>query len=287
VSHPSIVTDQHIDTATRLEWQARTYARGLRLGKHVSKKVGLGMEFNQFRSYVQGDDLRRLDWKMYAKTHDYFIRQSDVERNQQLQIIIDNSKSMDYQEKGTSKLDYAKLITATLTYIIAQQGDQFGWRSDDYTFVNSFGLHNWRRSLLDLDKLSSSNETSLPSGNAQNGMLLWITDGYMEHQTIDKFLLTQNNPNQEIVLFHLVGRQEEELAFDANSKFVDLETGEELQVNAKQYADTYQANLGEHFHQIKRSCMNQGVVYRKIYLQDDFSQVLRNFLADYNHLTQS
>jgi len=78
---------------------------------------------------------------------------------------------------------------------------------------------------------------------------------------------------------------EEDFTFESNTKFVDLETQEEIQVNAKQYAEDYKARLGQHIHDVKRHCLNNGIVYEKIYLQDDLQKALQIFLANYNRLT--
>ena len=279
-----------IESAASLEWRARNLAKGLNLGKHKSKKLGVGMEFNQFRNYVQGDDIRLLDWKMYAKTGQYFIRQSDVETIHNLHVSIDNSKSMDYVETGISKIDLAKIITATLSYIMGQQADQFSWQSGSVAFAKSQGLKNWRRSLLALDKLESDDQPSLISQQKtrtkDSGIHLWITDLYLDKEAFDQFVANNYNPNRELIIFHLIGRNEEVLNFDASSKFIDLESGIEMHVNAQKIAKQYQDALCQHIHQIKRTCQNKGIVYRKIYLQADLKNELRSFLMDYNSLTQ-
>ena len=278
----------HIDSAASLEWKSRSLAKGLNLGKHESKKLGVGMEFDQFRNYVQGDDIRLLDWKMYAKTGQYFIRQSAIETNHSLLVSIDNSKSMDYIEAGTSKMDLAKIITATLTYIMARQADHFSWQGGATSFAKSQGLKNWLRSLLVLNELSTDDSTNLinPQKTRTNdsGIHLWITDLYLDKAAFDQFIANNYSPNRELIIFHLIGRREEKLDFDTNSKFIDLESGEEMHVNAKKFSERYRNALGQHIHQIKRTCQNKGIVYRKVYLQSDLQQELRSFLIDYNAL---
>ena len=194
---------------------------------------------------------------------------------------------MDYTEKKKSKIDLARLITSTLTYVMAQQGDQFSWSADDMAFTASFGLHNWRRSIVQLDKLTTQEDIKPLSTFVNDGLLVWITDLYMDIDEIKKMIRGHASPLSEIIVFHLVGRQEEDLSFDANTKFIDLETQEEIQVNTKKYAATYKKALGEHIHEVKRYCLNQGVVYQKIYLQDNLKEVLQVFLATYNHLAHN
>lgn len=275
-----------VDEASNLEWMARNLAKGLNLGKHHSKKLGVGLEFNQFRNYVQGDDVRLLDWKMYAKTGQYFIRQSDVQLNTGLHVSIDTSKSMDYMEEGRSKIDVGKILTATLTYVIAKQSDEFSWTAGDNHFVPSNGLKNWRRSIISLEKVSTDYDLSAHyTLSKKPGIHLWITDLYMDVGEVEKHISINSAANKELIIFHVVGKREEELDFDSNTKFVDLETGEEMQVNAKKFAEEYKTSLDHHIHEIKKVCQNRGVVYRKIYLDAEIRDSLRLFLSDYNALS--
>jgi len=272
----------NIQSASDLEWKARIFAKGLILGKHHSTKLGGGMEFTQYRNYVQGDDVRLLDWKMYAKSNQYFIRQSEIESNNKLQVTIDSSKSMDYSEAGVTKLEVAKVITATLSYIMAQQGDQFAWESGSSSFPNSTGLKNWRRSVLQLDRLLSEEEIIPKAIIPIDGVHLWISDLYLDEVDIEKFITSVSGKNAEIVIFHLIGKDEESLDFGNNSKFIDLESGEHLYVNAKKFIAKYKVALDEHLFQIKRLCTRKGIVYRKIYLQSDLKSEMQSFLTDYN-----
>ncbi len=274
-----------ISSAASLELYARNIARGLQLGKHASRKLGIDMEFDQFRKYVQGDDLRLLDWKMYAKTDQYYIRQSVVETNNSLHITIDNSMSMDYKEEGISKLDKAKIMVATLTYIMARQADQFSWKGNSFQFSKSQGLKNWRKSIIDLHRLEAEVNKDASLSSTTGGIHAWITDLYADLESIESFLSAHRNSRTEMVLFHIIGHKEENLTFDNNSKFIDLESGEEMQVDVPSYASDYKEVLGQHIHAVKRICQNKGIVYRKIYLQSEVSDDLRTFLSDYNALS--
>ena len=273
---------ENIRSAANLELKARNLARGMNMGKHHSFRIGGGMEFDQYRNYVQGDDIRLLDWKMYAKSQQYYIRQSKIESNSCLHVILDNSKSMSYEEDGKSKIGIAKIITATLSYVIVQQGDQFGWQAGKSIFAKSSGLKNWRRSLLQLEKLNMDSEALSDHVVRIDGIQLWITDLYMELSKIEQFVTSCVSRNSELVIFHLIGRNEESLNFKNNSKFLDLESGEKLHVNAKKYSKRYQNALNQHLFQVKRICQRKGIVYKKIYLQSELKLELQLFLTEYN-----
>lgn len=272
-----------IDSVESLEWIARYLGSGYVLGKHYSRKLGSGLEFDQFRPYAQGDDLRALDWKMYAKTGKYFIRMSNVEVDNTLSIHIDNSLSMNYQENGNSKLQLAKILTATLSYIMVQQADRFAWESGHTCIAPARGKQHWRKSLNPLFHLKP--DLTLESFQLLSpGIHLWITDLYLDMNVIKEMLSSLHESKREVVLFHLIGRKEEQLQFNANTKFIDLETNEALQVNVSTYAGEYKKKLNEHFAQVQRYCANQGIVMQKIYLDAPLADVLRSFVTHYNFI---
>lgn len=274
------------DDLASLEWHARKLAQGLLLGSHRSQKLGSGMEFNQYRAYTQGDDLRLLDWKMYAKTGKYFIRQSTIESNQHLHVTLDDSRSMDYRERGYSKFELAKLMTAALTYVISNQQDNCSWQSGTKLLAKGHGLKHWRRSLQALSDLSiAKTESTVLAKNQYNGMHVWITDLYMGLDELDKYLDTLSGPKREVVVLHVIGRDEESLSFSNNTKFIDLESGAEVQVNTKQFAKYYKDALGGHIHNAKRLSTQKSAIYKKVYLDDDVAITLRDLIVDYNQLS--
>jgi len=274
-----------LDDVAGLEWMARRLAKGLMAGRHASQKLGRGMEFTQYRSYVQGDDLRLLDWKMYAKTGKYFIRQSDIESDHSLHIDLDDSKSMEYQEDGFSKFKLSKLITATLTYVMAQQLDDFSWQSGGLHFTRGRGLKTWRRSLQSLHDLMTSSDETLKTSFDRVGRILWITDLYYELGDIKERLQQYLGPGRELTIFHIVGKKEENLSFGSNTKFVDLESREEMQVDASRYVDDYKEAYHDHISKVKHLCLIHEVIYKRIYLQSDLVTELRTFITDYNAMT--
>ena len=115
-----------LNSVTGLELIARIIVEGFMTGSNKSQAVGSGQEFSQYRSYEPGDDLRQLDWKMYARSERYFIKQAEIETNITVKFMIDASHSMAYTEDGFSKLQYAKVLTAALAFLARKQSDTFG-----------------------------------------------------------------------------------------------------------------------------------------------------------------
>ena len=109
-----------------MELIARILVEGFMSGSNRSQTIGAGQEFSQYRNYEPGDDLRQLDWKMYARSERYYIKQSEIETNITVKFMIDASHSMAYEENHISKLMYAKVMTAALAYLAKKQSDTFG-----------------------------------------------------------------------------------------------------------------------------------------------------------------
>lgn len=275
-----------IDSAQSLQLLARHLAKGLLVGRHQSQRLGTGMEFAQYRAYTQGDDIRLLDWKMYAKTGKYFIRQSSIETQNNLTIHIDNSKSMDYQENDLSKLDIAKIICATLHYIATQQGDRSGWESSDFINKMSGGWQNWNNSLVALHELKTKASDTPKYKLVNSGVHVWITDLYSPLATVESIIKSVIHKHSELIIIHLMGRQEENLTFAKDSYFIDLETNEKILLNADSYRDSYKDRLGSHISKIQGICNRNGVMLYKSYIQDDLSVTLRDILNKYNWVAQ-
>src|SRR5271166_4842441 len=119
--HPDVIS-----RAQALGLKARTIVEGLRAGDHKSPFRGFSVEFVQHREYVPGDDIRHIDWKSYGRSERYLIKQYEQETNFIGHLVLDASRSMDYGDGITNKLEYAKLLTACLAYLIVHQRDSAG-----------------------------------------------------------------------------------------------------------------------------------------------------------------
>ena len=108
---------------------AKTVVEGFMLGVHQSQRPGAGQEFNQYRSYQPGDDLRRVDWKTYARSDRFYVRESEVETSIGVRFLLDASASMAHTDGAIVKFDYARFLVAALGYLAYQQGDMIGCHS--------------------------------------------------------------------------------------------------------------------------------------------------------------
>src|SRR5205823_13900794 len=128
---PNYLDPQAVARAQALGLKARTVVEGLRVGDHKSPYRGFSVEFVQHREYVPGDDIRHIDWKSYGRSERYTIKQYEQETNFIAHLLVDGSNSMRYGEREQNKLAYAKLLAASLTYLIVRQRDSASLRVFD------------------------------------------------------------------------------------------------------------------------------------------------------------
>ena len=143
-----------INNVSGLALISRVIVDGYLSGLNRSRRVGAGLEFSQYRGYEPGDDLRLLDWKMLARSGRYYLKQSEVETHIAVKFILDSSKSMLHKENEISKMDYAKVVIASLAYLAQNQGDAVGlFALNDKKLHSLYGTvkrQHYKRLLLEL-----------------------------------------------------------------------------------------------------------------------------------------
>jgi len=272
-----------IDSAKSLEWIAKSIAKGKLQGRHRSQRLSNGYEFSQYRPYVQGDDLRLIDWKMYGKTDKYYIKQSEVEQDHDLHVIVDNSKSMDYEEDGWSKLMYAKLLTACISYINLNQGDSFSWSSSGINHPTGFGMTHWKNCIHAIHKLNSAPDIKESILKVErNKVYIWLTDLYEDVNDISNVLHSLKHANTEVIIFHIIGEKEQSLDFPNNATFIDLESGDKIQLNPTDYVSEYQSKREAHIKACKELFYSKAVQYHKAYINHPVENTIKLFLDSYN-----
>lgn len=237
-----------------LNLSAKTTIDGFMNGINKSTLKGQGLEFSQYRSYQPGDDLRSLDWKMFARSDRYYIRESEVETNIAVRFLVDASASMNHQDGNFTKIEYAKYLVACLAYLANLQGDAVGL----YIFKNAslFAMptkqdyQHLARLFFQLEQIKAEGTFTKPihykeifAGAQKRELLIFVTDLYQTNEEIFKLLTTFNSLRHEIVVFHLLGRNEITLDFKGYTTFEDLETGETIQIDQAKARATYQEKL--------------------------------------------
>ncbi len=271
---------------------AKTVVDGFMNGFNKSTIKGPGLEFSQYRSYQPGDDLRWLDWRMYARSDRYYIRESETETSISVRILIDASASMNHADGTLKKIDYARFTAASLAYLANLQGDAVGlYVLQDgqlQTLSSKPGPQHLNRLYYQLEKIQPAGQFTQPahykelfSGSAKKELLVFITDMYQLSDEITKLMDSLAAMRHEIIVFHLMGQNELDFDFKGYSSLEDLETGESVQINSQTKKD-YQARLDAHIAALRMQLLGKHIVYRMLSTAQPLDVALREFLVQRN-----
>jgi uncharacterized protein (DUF58 family) len=274
---------------------AKTTVDGFMAGMHKSNVKGTGMEFSQYRSYQPGDDLRSLDWKMYARSDRYYIRESETETSVSVRFVVDASASMAHRDGEFSKIDYARYLAACLAYLANIQADSIGlyiFRDGELFSMPCRKDHqHLSRFFYQLETVKPAGKFTEPinykdifAGNHKRELLVFITDFYEDHNEISELLTSFVALRHEIMLFHLIGRNEIDFSFKGYQAVEDLETGQVVAINPKADAKLYQQKLETFIADKKAFALNKNIFYRLTTLDEPVDKALRDFILQRNKL---
>jgi len=278
-----------LHTVSGLELVARIIVEGFMSGSNKSQSVGAGQEFSQYRSYQPGDDLRQLDWKMFARTERYYIKQAEIETNITVKFMLDASHSMAYTENGVSKMQYAKVMIAALAYLARKQSDTFGLYAVNDQQIKSvlprFEQQQFLRFLTELIHVKS--EGVWEKGNSieqlfdHHGkeMIIFVTDMYDETRDIHQFISRLKTSRNEVIVFHLLGKTESTFDYRGSFTFEDLETGTRTKVDSYSEQKAYQQRMQEWLEESRSWMLEKQINYNLVFLDQPVELVLQNFLA--------
>ncbi|MDF2187948.1 DUF58 domain-containing protein [Paraflavitalea sp. CAU 1676] len=288
------IADPNILISLRnLSLAAKTTIDGFMTGANKSAIKGSGMEFSQYRSYMPGDDLRWMDWKMYARSDRYYIRESESETNISVRLLVDASASMDHRDGQYTKMEYARYLAACLAYLANMQGDAVGlyvMREDGiFSLAARQGFQNLNRLYYQLEQAGPAGKFTQPvhykdiyAGGRTRELLVFITDLYQENNEIYTLLDLLGALRHEIIVLHLMGRNEMDLTYSGYTTLEDLETGNTVQVDTAAIKKEYQEKLNTHLENIKKELLGRNIDYRLLITDEPVDQALRNYLKARN-----
>ncbi|MHA6246302.1 DUF58 domain-containing protein [Pontibacter sp. CAU 1760] len=290
MSKERFILPEVLATIKDLPLLARTVVEGFMAGQNQSLRRGAGLEFSQYRSYQPGDDLRQLDWKMFARSDRYYIREAEVDTNITVRFVLDGSASMGHQDANSlRKLDYARFLVASLAYLASSQGDAVGlYILNERQLVNltprSDNMH-LQRFWHQLSQIEPQGQ--FPDAQAANQLLadrrqkeltVFLTDLYEQEDEITKLLLRLGTKRHELLLFHLMARNELDFGYSGTLTFEDLETGQTMQVSTNEQRNRYLAQLQEWLQQTERDMRNRQIAYDRFVTDEPLDKALRSFL---------
>lgn len=287
---PEIVT-----SISGLKLIARVIVDGYLSGLNHSRRTGHGMEFSQFRKYEPGDDLRLLDWKMLARSGRYYIKQAEIQTNIAVKFILDSSKSMLHKEDALSKMDYARVLVASLAYLCQNQGDAIGLFALNnhhlHSLIPKIQKQHFNRLLLELLNIENkgswpmnTNESRKLHDRTHKELIFFITDMYEEQNELSAFIKQLKTLRNEVVVLHIMGKDELEFNYNGNLTFEDLETGTKVKVNTSNAKKKYLQTLDKMMKNTRNMLLENDISYHLMTLDDNIGTTIELFLKKRNKL---
>ncbi len=268
-----------------LELVARSVVDGVINGLHKSPFFGTSVDFAEHRGYVPGDDIRRVDWRVFARTDKFYVKEFEADSNSNFVVLLDVSASMAYGPR-IAKLDYARTLAACLTYLVHRQRDRVGLVTFDHEIRDHVPpsakhldvvLHTLDRATATRQGQLTAPLRRLAEHFGRRGVIVLISDLYDEPEAIFDALAPMRFRGNDVVVFHVLDPNELEFPFTDPSAFEDLETGEQLPVVPESFRDKYQALIRAHVDALTTKASERGVDYRML----DTSRPLDFALYDY------
>lgn len=245
-----------------LELLARTVVDGFINGLHRSPYLGLSIDFAEHRPYMPGDDIRRIDWRVYGRTDRYYVKEFEADTNSNFMVVLDISRSMDYASGGITKLDYARYLAACLTYFSRQQRDRVGLATigDDIVDYVPPSAKHLEIVLHTIDRIQPSGRGDLEpallktaEAIKRRSIVAVISDLYESPSTALRALNYLRNKGNDVLVFHVLDPAEIEFPFEEAAHFEDLESGERIPVVPERQREEYRQLMQEHRDELSRS----------------------------------
>ena len=278
-----------------LEFVARTVVDGVINGSHRSPYFGASVDFAEHRGYVPGDDIRRVDWRVFARTDKYYIKEFEADSNSNFSVLLDVSKSMAFGSRIT-KLDYAKTLAACLTYLVSKQRDRVGLVTFDEEIIDHVPpsakhvdvvLHTIDRAQANRPGRLGPPLRKLAEHFGRRGIVVVISDFYDEpDEILDAVSLIRFRGN-DVILFHVLDPAEIDFTFDDASSFEDLESGEQLPVVPDALREQYRAMIRDHIAALTAKSSAQRVDYTLLNTSTPLDYALFNYMAIRDRLSRT
>src|SRR5436190_7821983 len=238
-----------------LELVARAVVEGFINGMHRSPYFGASVDFAEHRGYTPGDDIRRVDWKLFGRTDRFYIKEYEADTNANFAVLLDVSKSMGFGSRGITKLEYGQILAGCLTYMVHRQRDRVGFAAFDddvVEFVPASAKHmDTVLHVLDRVKPARPGRLAPPMKKlaelfARRGLLVVVSDFYEDPQAVLDAIAPLRFRGHDLIVFHVLDPAEIEFTYDDASAFEDLESGEQIPVVPEALAEQYRQLIREH-----------------------------------------
>jgi len=272
----------------RLEIRARHIVEGFLSGMHRSPYFGQSVEFLQHRQYAPGDDLRHVDWKVWAKQDRYYVKQYEEDTNMRCTLLVDTSASMLYGSGPLNKFEYSSTITASLAYMLLRQQDAVGCVAFDETVRMKVPVRS-KRTHLNAVIQTLSNTSPLEKTDIypvlrevvetypRRGMMVLISDLLCDTAGTLKGLKMLRQRGHDVMVFHVMDDDELDFPFNGPTRFEGLETAGFLNCNPRALREGYLESMRSHLDTLRLGCARAAVDYALLRTSDPLDAALAKY----------
>ena len=260
-------------------------------GRHTSPHRGSSVEFAEYRKYVPGDDLRRLDWRAFGRSDRFYVKEYEADTNLRLCLVLDTSGSMNFAaEDRLSKIDFGRRICGALGYLAAQQGDAVGVSCVGDGIVRTLPP---RRSPAHLRLVFDILEEAAPTGPTrlpellhelaetirQRALIVIVSDLFVEPAVLASSFGHLRFRHHDVAVFHLLDPQEVGFDFQRPTRFLDLEGGAAIFADPTDIADRYRRAMTTYLADMRRVMLEGGIDYHRVLTDETAEQAVAKFLV--------
>ena len=278
-----------------LELLARTVVEGFISGLHRSPYLGRSVDFAEHRAYMPGDDIRRIDWRLFARADRFYVKEFEADTNTSFTLILDLSRSMTFGSGGITKLDYARYLAACLAYFSHKQRDRVGlvtFDEDIVDFVPPSAKH-LEVVLHKIDRMKPGRRGALGPPLAKvaevirrRGIMVLISDFYEEPEAVLDAVKVLRYKGNDLIVFHVLDPAEIEFPFDEVANYQDLETGEAIPVIPEYLREQYRKLVAEHIDRLSRWLGDNRIDYTLFDTSTPLDYALFNYLSNRQRLSR-
>jgi uncharacterized protein (DUF58 family) len=285
----SILSSEILASVGNLELIANMVVEGFLTGLHQSPFHGFSVEFSQHRPYMDGDNLRFVDWKVFGRTNRYYIKQFEEETNLQCHILFDVSKSMLFGEKPVSKFVYGLWLTSAISFLMLKQRDAVGLHLFDSEIRKSMppkSAMNYHKEIIEqLQVIQPGNDTSVSSvlhkmaeHIKKRSMIILISDLLDDPDAVIAGLKHFRYNQNEVIVFQVLDENEREFNYSGDIVFEDMESGNLVKTHSKFIRDEYKTLFENFLNQYQVEMNNNQISYKPIFTNRPLNEALNEYL---------
>jgi uncharacterized protein (DUF58 family) len=270
--------------------RARRPMQGTMSGRHASPHRGSSVEFAEYRKYVPGDDLRRLDWRAYGRSDRFYVKEFEADTNLRCCFVLDTSGSMDYGSGGVTKIEFARRLAATLGYLALEQGDAVGLTCVAGGIVRNVPPRRNPAHLMAvfdvLEQTRARGEThlvpilhELAETIRQRALIVILSDLFVAPDDLRACFQHLRFCKHDVAVFHLIDPKELAFDFTRPMRFLDMEGGPAIFAEPNEIAERYHRALQQYLDSLQRVVLESAVDYHRVAINEDYEQVLIRFLV--------